>query len=656
MDWCVIWCCISCLRGEDTRGNDGFESNSYYAILEVSPDASVEECRSAFRRKSLQMHPDKLAQRGLQVHEQDWVKLREAYTVLSDPRRRALYDTLGESGLKILEDPSTVNPANVLRNFQRNHKDRYNLALKIIALFAVILALPSLFSLKCDGLLGRKIPWLLLWTPVWIWDGLWLAYLVYIVAVHKHTANIDDEDGVELGNIYTLGGGDNWTGENVATGAKSTTSMLKKLVSLLTAIIFIAFQGVLMAKLDGIVDYSWLQTFAPFFIHEAIVAVSLFQSVFCSEKKSLVSSLSALLRKDSSASAIELSSSADSLRDSIEGNDSWSRIEWIHKHLEEDFQHAWQQKEDRNSLLVNALRSWLMLFLAIKLDRIERISWFVVFLPIWIFIISQFVWSFFYMRWGLEMMEQDDMEGVPQSILELRQKHATQLRVTATAGCVAQSVVLLMSLLLFTRLQWATIYIPTYIIIIPVFIGIVFCCCGTLCSLLCLSLVDPDAIESSQSSGLRGAEQYQHNSDYESMRQEMRQEQQQKQRKQNHIYQQLRAEPSHLQKSRSPTTSTSRSLFEVNPASNSSTLLPVPSTMRTNTHAVQEASEAASNYGSFTEEVSCVPPTLSRCPNLTLRTRCRITLFISRDCQGSKQGDKVTYIMHACVCLLLKSN
>jgi DnaJ-class molecular chaperone len=64
---------------------------------------------------------DKLAQRGVEVtaeHKQKFLKIKEAYDVLSDPKRRRLYDQLGASGLKLMEHPTEVDPMTILRNYQ----------------------------------------------------------------------------------------------------------------------------------------------------------------------------------------------------------------------------------------------------------------------------------------------------------------------------------------------------------------------------------------------------------------------------------------------------------------------------------------------------------------------------------------------------------
>jgi molecular chaperone DnaJ len=59
----------------------------YYLILRLTPKATTEEIRSAYRRRAIELHPD------LSGSTSDlFLELQEAYYVLSDPMRRASYD------------------------------------------------------------------------------------------------------------------------------------------------------------------------------------------------------------------------------------------------------------------------------------------------------------------------------------------------------------------------------------------------------------------------------------------------------------------------------------------------------------------------------------------------------------------------------------
>ena len=64
----------------------------YYEILGVSRTASEDEIKSAFRKLAQKFHPDKKG-----GDEAKFKEASEAYTVLSDKKRRAEYDTYGKT-------------------------------------------------------------------------------------------------------------------------------------------------------------------------------------------------------------------------------------------------------------------------------------------------------------------------------------------------------------------------------------------------------------------------------------------------------------------------------------------------------------------------------------------------------------------------------
>ena len=62
----------------------------YYTILGVTPVATLQEIKQAFRKLALQYHPDK--NEGDQLSAARFVQIQEAYSILSDPRKREAYN------------------------------------------------------------------------------------------------------------------------------------------------------------------------------------------------------------------------------------------------------------------------------------------------------------------------------------------------------------------------------------------------------------------------------------------------------------------------------------------------------------------------------------------------------------------------------------
>jgi molecular chaperone DnaJ len=70
----------------------------YFEVLEVQRTAADDEIKSAYRRLAMRWHPDR--NNGSKEAEEKFKELTEAYDVLRDPQKRAVYERYGEAGLR----------------------------------------------------------------------------------------------------------------------------------------------------------------------------------------------------------------------------------------------------------------------------------------------------------------------------------------------------------------------------------------------------------------------------------------------------------------------------------------------------------------------------------------------------------------------------
>jgi len=73
----------------------------FYKLLEVDKNASEAEIKKSYRRMAMKFHPDRNKDNPEEA-EVKFKQIKEAYEILSDPKKRAAYDQFGHAGV----DPS----------------------------------------------------------------------------------------------------------------------------------------------------------------------------------------------------------------------------------------------------------------------------------------------------------------------------------------------------------------------------------------------------------------------------------------------------------------------------------------------------------------------------------------------------------------------
>lgn len=72
-------------------------NTALYDLLDVLPNASPQEIKKAYRLLAIKLHPDKNPT-DTENAQKNFQKLQEAYEILKDENKRAIYDRTGETG------------------------------------------------------------------------------------------------------------------------------------------------------------------------------------------------------------------------------------------------------------------------------------------------------------------------------------------------------------------------------------------------------------------------------------------------------------------------------------------------------------------------------------------------------------------------------
>jgi len=255
-----LCCCRSFLSSSGRR--DANDAESYYDLLGVPPTAHPDDIKRAYKRQSLLMHPDKLAQRGkrdvTEIDRDRFTRMKHAYEVLSDGRRRETYDAVGERGMRWVEEPLSVDPRELAHNFATSGiYDRSKIFAIFLLAYVAVFILPVLICLMADGTLGGSeddddtavVYWCAIFVPLWIWDVFILFYHSRVILMGPITRpeHVPEDEWVD------------------------PLPMSRRISALIRFVFLVTFQILLALRLDGFIGFMpWMVVFTPLYIWDGV--------------------------------------------------------------------------------------------------------------------------------------------------------------------------------------------------------------------------------------------------------------------------------------------------------------------------------------------------------------------------------------------------
>mmetsp|Transcript_32720 Transcript_32720/g.48453 ORF Transcript_32720/g.48453 Transcript_32720/m.48453 type:complete len:586 (-) Transcript_32720:287-2044(-) len=486
-DLAFFLCCCKSFFGSD----DVTEGNDFYSLLGVEHDASQDDIKKAYKKKSLSMHPDKLAQRGKVATEEDqarFTRMKEAYEVLSDKHKRETYDAIGERGMKWLEEPFSLDPQELAHNFATSSViDRSKIFAIFVGIAVAVFLLPFVVCLQVDGEFGEGASWMAVLFPLWIWDVIILFYHARVIMMGPITRpdHIPLEDWVD------------------------PLPMKKRIFSLARFVLIVLFEILAALKLDETLNWNWSAIFIPLYAWEA---TTLYKKLPLARMRIVtVEDLEAALGKPfAQFTAAE--------KDLI-----GKRYSVVPSATSPEFEAAQKLKlRARHDMIKSGFRIVFVLLLLIQLDGYVEWNWWLIFTPFW-FMTGLFCYANYQAFTEVQQMaaekdptlfglKKDDPQATtgygamekdgttPQQKQELTEEEREELKAQVMASssrlcskCCSQGFLLIIVMLFVAKIQggnFSAIWIMSPILFVA---GMILCIIG--CAIFGITEVPTDGVE-----------------------------------------------------------------------------------------------------------------------------------------------------------------
>lgn len=457
--------------------------SEYYDALGLERRCSAAAIKKSYRNLSLRLHPDKRAQRGETVTEEDvatFQRVKEAYETLSDPKKRRLYDAVGELGLKMNENPASVSPEAVFAKMSRiSTRCRCIILVSVMVWVGFFFAyFPLLAALNLDGV--TDIDWAIVMLPVWVVDAFMLLNVFTWVfcesTTHAGGAPPPSEEEFVEGDDEEVMAGD--------------APMWVRYLILAKTCLLVAFQALAVAALDGADISPWI-VFLPLFLREVLALCELAPIALCT-------------------------SSVPPDPPSEDEEDDHARVEAEIKMMEY-IQRMEERNAYRRAAVYTGFRLLFEFLIALKLSlpgggKSSSMSWWVVFIPVWLQAGIYLARGCMYAKEAtlisstISSPNTDEENPSPeQEEDKFKTEAAMQASMAASSAyCSAFCLSAVGILVVIRLLHQRDPYIPAIVVFSPILFAVCCCYCCTGIVICCFRSVDEEDFQPEVGGGESG--------------------------------------------------------------------------------------------------------------------------------------------------------
>lgn len=371
--------------------------DEFFAALDVSKTATTEEIRKAYKKKSLQLHPDKVAQRGgSQVDKElaaaQYERVQEAYGVLVNPASRRKYVLTGYSPARyrFLEEGGVTNVGSLYVNLTcASWQDKTRLLVLVSAFMGLFLLQPVLICAKANAVVyGNSLQntsWLIILIPLWVaWLVLFSCHLAFSEWKLKFFVAAEDLCWL-VGFVF------------LATQWDGSTSINWNMVAI-PFYLAIFWRIAKLARTAAI-----LRGEQEKMVSDEYLEFTVLKEMFTDETTGITKSLEELTEEEReqllgdlivvTVDAETVAAALEALNDNLTEED----LELLKVTTSPEYQAA-EEGARQLAKTVSFLCLYGFMFVALvatKLTGQIKVSWWVVFIPIWLYLGQQILWSMF---------------------------------------------------------------------------------------------------------------------------------------------------------------------------------------------------------------------------------------------------------------------